>query len=555
VTLKQSLRIAIAAVLVATSLPVLAAATKDPQATNKIDEALNTHYRAGNYDKAERTLQSAIDTCATKLCSKEVLGKLHVAMGVVRGKASKDLSGARKAFERARKADPNTTLEPKLVSPPVARPVVVEFYKVMERDIPRSVAKGLGPLGNLHCVPDSDYEIQTAQPIAVVCDPLDGAVRAELSYRMAGESKYTALLMSVEDGTFRANIPCDSLAKPGTLEVYIVAKDVNQEKIDSFGNSVAPAHYTIVNSTKSPVPTYPGQDAPKRCSELLTGVGALGESCAATQPCKHGLYCAEGACEKTPSCESDSDCTSQRCNDGHCAMEETDSNRDTKPSRWMVGLHGAPDFWIAGKWRGVCSEASQRAGDFYCYNRGETRLHNDTSAMTNRLPMTDANATGAIDPGLSLATIRVMASLDYVLTEHVSVGTRLGWAFLGGPQTIAFTSAGIPSRKRHFIPVHAEARGTYWLRSLGKLGLLPYVHVSAGLAEVDVNMPINAKLNLATRKLDAWHKMGPAFAGGGFGLLYKVAPRYGVQLNVNAMVMLPNMGFVFEPSLGGVVAF
>ena len=44
-------------------------------------------------------------------------------------------------------------------------------------------------------------------------------------------------------------------------------------------------------------------------------------------------------------------------------------------------------------------------------------------------------------------------------------------------------------------------------------------------------------------------------AGGGFGALYNINQRYGIQLNVNTMLMFPTTGFVLEPSLGGVVAF
>lgn len=551
---RQLFRIVISLLVVCITLPA-SAAVKDAATLKKIDEALGSLYPAAKYDKAEHVLQTAIQACGKKFCSAEVLGKAYVAMGIVRGKSSKDLSGARKAFEGAKKADTNAALDPKMVSPAVALSVVAEFYKAMGRDLPRELARSLNTVGNLRCIPASNYEIQTAQPIAVVCDPLEGAVRAELHYRVAGDSEYVALLMTVQDGTFRANIPCEPLTKPGTLDIYIIAQDFNKEKIDSFGNSIAPAHYKIVKSTKDPVPSYPGQAPPKRCEELLVGVGALGEACTATQPCKHSLFCEEGLCQKAPACETDSDCKSERCNNGYCAMDQDAPVVETTPNKWMVGLHGGLDLWLASSWRQVCGEASLRAGDFNCYNRGEDRVYNNTSDKTNRLPMTDPNSAGNIAAGFRPATVRVMASVDYVLMKYLSVGGRLGWAFLGGPKSIHFDSAGQPSRKHAFIPVHAEARGTLWLRSLGKPGLHPYVHLSTGMAEVDVNTPINAKLNGATRKLDAWRKMGPLFAGGGFGALYSINQRFGVQLNLNAMFMLPTTGIILEPSLGGVVGF
>jgi hypothetical protein len=141
----------------------------------------------------------------------------------------------------------------------------------------------------------------------------------------------------------------------------------------------------------------------------------------------------------------------------------------------------------------------------------------------------------------------------------LTVGGRVGWAFGGGPRAIKFTN-GNPSQTKPFLPVHIEARGTLWLRSLGKKGLHPYLHASLGVAEVDAKIPINAKLTLSngqlvTRQLDAWRKMGTTFVGAGGGVLYDLGDRFGAQLNLNVMYMLPSTGLVLEPSLGGVMKF
>lgn len=552
-TLGKLLRIVVSTwIIFATS--AASAANKDAATLKKIDQALGVHYQASKYAKATSLLRSAIKACGKKSCSGEVLAKAHVAVGIVRGKTSKDLADVRKAFELAKAEDPNVTLDPTLAEPPV----ILEFYKVMDRALPPELAKTIGPgapAGKLRCTPLNDYEIQTAQPIAIVCDPLEGVVRAELHYRFEGEADYTALLMSVQDGTLRANIPCEPLTKPGRLDLYVVAQDFNKEKIDTFGTIVAPAHYKIVDSTKEPVPSYPGEPPPKRCNELLIGVASLGDACSATQPCKHSLYCADGICKNAPTCETDSDCASSNCNNGYCEMAQDASEVETKPNQWMVGLHGGLDLWLASSSKKVCGEDSLRAGDFHCYNRDEDRIYNDASAKSNRLPMTDADSGGSIAPGFRMATVRVLASVDYVLKTYLSVGLRVGWAFGGGPRAIEYNSEGHPIGKSKFLPVHAEARGTLWLRSLGKSGLHPYVHLSTGLAEVDANTPINAKLNGQTRKLDAWRKMGPIFVGGGGGAVYSINRTFGVQLNVNAMYMLPNTGLVLEPSLGGIVGF
>jgi hypothetical protein len=44
--------------------------------------------------------------------------------------------------------------------------------------------------------------------------------------------------------------------------------------------------------------------------------------------------------------------------------------------------------------------------------------------------------------------------------------------------------------------------------------------------------------------------MGPGFVTAGGGVVYAFTPQIGAQLNLNLMVMLPNSGFVMQPSLG-----
>jgi len=576
VTPRQLLRILISVLVVSLSLPVLAANRRDAATLKKIDEALNVHYLAADYDKAEKVLQSALEACGTKFCSGEVLAKAYVAIGVIRGNAKQDLAGARTAFESAKAADPNATLDATVVTPAV----LALFYKAMGRELPPEQTKAkpaqtsdsgmsdsndpagsarVSPAGELHCTPISAHEIQTAQPIAVVCEPLEGVVRAELYYRMQGEGEYTAILMSVQDGTLRATIPCEAVAKKGKLEIYVIAQDFNKEMIDTFGNRVTPAHYRIVDKTKQPVPSFPGTAPPKRCEELLIVVAKEGEACSPTKACKHGLYCAEGTCLNAPACETDSDCDNKHCSSGYCAMNQDLPEVDNVPKKFMFGLHAGLDIWLAPTVKQVCGDESLLAGNYNCYNSGEDVIYVNTPEKTNNLGMANPGAAGNVDAGVRLATWRILLSGDYVLTNHFTIGGRLGWAFGGGPQAIKLTN-GVAEQTKRFLPVHLEARATLWLKSLGKTGLHPYVHVSLGVAEVDAKIPINIRLTLnggqvITRPIDAWRKMGTTFVGGGGGALYDLGKKFGVQLNLNAMYMLPSTGLIFEPTLGAVLKF
>ncbi|HEY5960743.1 MAG TPA: hypothetical protein VIV60_29515 [Polyangiaceae bacterium] len=563
-THRQLLRILASLFVVTIALPAVAA-YKDAVSLKKLDEALGVHYLAAEYDKAESVLRAALANCGTKACSGEVIAKLYIAVGVVRGNTKQDIAGAHAAFESAKAADPNATLDAALATPKV----LTEFYKVMERELPPDAMrqaeggeeakdKGLprvSPAGDLRCTPASGYEIPTATPIAVVCEPLEGVVRAELHYRVAGEQAYSAILMSVEEGTLRAHIPCEALTKPGKLDVYIVAQDFNKEMIDTFGNMATPAHYMLVPTTKQPVPSYPGKAPPQRCTELLNGAAAAGQSCSDTVRCRSGLYCAEGSCRQAPACETNSDCESNQCSNGFCAMDVESNDSKQEPKRWMLGLHGGFDFWMAPSAKQVCGRESAIDGTYNCYNAGEDKVY-ITPPRQNSIPMTDDGAGGNVSAGFRPATIRLMLSIDRVLTRYVSVGGRVGWALNGGPRTIKYTE-GYPRQHRPFMPAHVEARGTLWLRSLAKPGLHPYFHLGGGVAEVDAKVEIKGTYRGTARRFDAWRKMGMFFVAGGGGALatFGRSRTHGVQLNINLMYMLPATGIIIEPSAGYALSF
>jgi hypothetical protein len=111
------------------------------------------------------------------------------------------------------------------------------------------------------------------------------------------------------------------------------------------------------------------------------------------------------------------------------------------------------------------------------------------------------------------------------------------------------------------MPVHVELRGAYWFQPLEDRGFHSYVAVSGGLAEVDGKVTVKAYANDAAgnptiqRRLDAWRKLGAGFASVSTGGLYNFAKHHGVQLNLNAMMFFPSVGFVLEPSLGYLVSF
>jgi len=592
VTPKQLLHLVFVALAALVTVPAIGAPNKDAATLKKIDEAVNVHYIAAEFNKAESLLINAIKACGTKACSGEVIAKAYVYVGIIRGNGKNDLAGARQAFENAQAADPNVTLDATLVTPAV----LAEFNKVMGKEGESSTAKPetaeavAAPVGNegeaevtlesdaseeapqggLQCKPATGLEVQTARPIPIQCERMEGVVRGELHYKAVGAEEYTAMLMKFNssNATLQAAVPCDALPKKGTLSVYVIAQNENKEMVATFGTAEAPIQYTIVDKTKEAPPRYPGEPAPGRCKDVLEeakGGAGPGQACTMDHLCRKDHYCNEGICQKTPTCDTNEDCESDHCVDGLCKMKQVFEAK-AKVSRWMVGINIAQDLWISSSAKNVCGGTNASNGDFNCYNAGSSRINvSSDPAVTNNIPMADTS--GNVKTTLVPATTRILASLDYALSPAMTIGTRLGMALNGGPPTIHYDN-GRPSQNKDFFLAHLELRGSYWFTPLDQPGIHPYLGLSLGLAEVDAKVPVTAwyvpaagatctgkQGNFCPRKLDAWRKMGKSFAGLNFGWLLKAGGHHNFVLNVNLNYMLPSSGIVLEPSLGYLFGF
>src|SRR5262245_31173933 len=98
------------------ALPARAQFTRDAAANKKIDEAINQHYVATDFEKAEGVLLGTINACADK-CSPQVYGKAWMYVGIVRGSGRNNQAGAKEAFQKAVAADPNVKLDMVLATP------------------------------------------------------------------------------------------------------------------------------------------------------------------------------------------------------------------------------------------------------------------------------------------------------------------------------------------------------------------------------------------------------------------------------------------------------
>lgn len=228
------------------------------------------------------------------------------------------------------------------------------------------------------------------------------------------------------------------------------------------------------------------------------------------------------------------------------AEDESEPREDAAPAsgspkNW-VGLHFALDFAKIGG-TDVCAPDGAEGSDtasYACFDAGTSNYF---------YAPVESGAAGSVGSGFARGTSRLLLSFDRFVTNNITIGGRVGYAFGGGPTPAAGTK---------FMALHLEPRVSYWFGADPRSQTIrPYIHGMGGVAQVDTKVA-NVPVRLADGTVvgvDAWHKTGTGFLGAGGGLLYAFTPTIGAQLNLNAMLMLGDSGFVIEPSLGIVYGF
>jgi hypothetical protein len=560
-----------------------AAAPKDAAATAKIDEAINVHYLATDFAKAEGQLLGVVKACGKDGCSPQIIGRAWMYVGLVRGSGKQDLAGAREAFGKAKEADSGVALDTALATPEVQ----AEFDAVAGGSGAAAPAAAGGNdtaatlAGVGECSPSPDSEIEIRRPIPMSCKAPEGVTKGVLAFKEFGGTQFVNVPMTLQNGYLRAPIPCSATKMEGALQYVVVMKDGSGATVSSVGTLDEPAQLKIVKTTTQAPPAYPGEAPPARCAEEVecppgmpgctpSGGGGWGDSCTPAEPCKKGLYCNAGACENSPSCETDSDCDSGKCSDGFCQAEESssDSPLGTHFRRVWIGIHGAGDIHFFGKGQDVCGLSSIGNNKYTCFYSGSNvPLQDGIANAPGGIPNTPG-AAGKINGGAKLATFRILASFDYALTRNMTVGTRLGFAFNGAPKGAKYyqdpnTGAiGVGDGKK-FLPLHLELRAAWWPRSLAEGGIKPYVALGGGLAQVDAKMKVPVRYCAGGPGVapctdyyaDVYKRLGQGFGTLAIGVMIPVTSRVGVVPNLNFMYMLPTSGIVLEPSLGMMMGF
>ena len=517
-------RLLLIALLSSIALPAFGQYTRDTAAKKKIDEAINKYYVETDFEKAEGVLLGTINACGEK-CSPAVMSTAWMYVGIVRGSGKNNQAGAKEAFQKAVAADPQVKLDMVLATPETQATFAAAAgggAPAPAETAPAAPVAEEAPGGGLNCSP-SVREVETRRPIPVQCSSDEEVTSMELKYKAFGSDTWKTLPMSKKGNAFRATIPCDGTSVGGTLRVYVRAKDAQAEQIDSWGTKQAPQEFNIAEGVTAEPPAFEGEEPPARCqdkgecppdfpgcSDAKSSGGCEGRgnkdwgaACDNSVDCKCGLLCTDGTCESAPSCDSDADCSTGTCKNGKCDIEGGGGGFGPKEEfkkNWF-GIHFGQDFAFVGG-NNVCDATlGQADANYACFYEGT----DDQPFFRTPFPYRDG-----IQNGMVLATSRIMISYDRALTNRITIGARLGYAFGGGPpagqsasqdavppangnegdEPFQVPANNVATGGRSFLPAHFEVRGAFWFLPLNAKTFRAYGAVGGGLAQVDAKVKI-----------------------------------------------------------------
>ncbi|EYF08338.1 hypothetical protein [Chondromyces apiculatus] len=507
-----------------------AAAPKDAQAEKAITAAMDSDFLETKFDKAQQKLQAALDACGDTGCSKAVKARLYVALGTVLAHGLKELEDARDAFTEGLKLDPGVKPDPDLNSTAVS----FAFEQARTALTRSSTSTGLT------LTPPPEQAVNTPIPVYAEIreDLLARTQQVTLSYQAPGASAFKPLLMKkLRDRGYGINIPCVDLTAEGPVRYYLVATDKDGAIVATAGSREAPLTTAVKKTLSGAPPSWPDFAPPTTCAVVEAEKPA--SQCLDDRQCNEGLQCSAGACVPRP----------------------PPPPPDTLRRNW-VSLSFGPDVSLFSG-EGVCSLQGQSEQNYVCLRDDDTRY--------DGVPTGDV--ANNVNPGFALGTLRLALGYERMLLENVSVGARVGFAFLG-------TSDGGAS----FMPLHLEARGQYYLlpRALKGVGVSPYVLLSTGLAQVDSHVDVQTYEDAAAcganvndpaspcthpsggtdrieeprlQTLRATKQAGLGFLTAGAGIKYEPHPGLALNVAVRAGLTFPVVTMLIAPELGVGIGF
>lgn len=531
-----------------------AAGKKDKEALALADAAINEDYIGANIPAAEEKLAKAIKLCGADNCSGEALAKVYMSRASVVGLGKQDMAAAKQDLVQAYKADPNVKPLDGLTSP--------EFEKAMkEAKAEAGTGSGAGgggntgtggstgtgkpPAGDFDHTPLPEGQVLTPFPIVAEIPDEIGATKVIARYKGFGTTAWKTLTLAKVDGGWGAYVDCQDITSQGDLRYYIVASDDSGTPVATAGSLKDPFKVPLKLKTKEAPPSLPGQEAPKKCAgknetpDDLIGRGdkVEGVSCDATQECKEGLLCSSGVCAIDPDFKVPSSGGGKK-------------NLITVSAQFDISVLSSHD----GK--PVCG------GDKAAINDSLANYACFVTSTQKGFSLNAAAGGNSITGGLGFSHVRLMAGYDRILPFGITVGARVGYTFLGYPDT---STAPQGRQQTPFLPLHLEFRAGWTLAKDGvKKGMIvPHAFLGGGVGEntpylpiaVNCTDPVDGAKCPGKISVDAYELQGLGFVSFGGGATYMIVDNFGVQAELKFSVWVPTLGFSFSPVIAPVVAF
>lgn len=517
-----------------------AAAPKDAQLEGAIKTAMDVEYLETNFDNAEKRLRTAIEACGTDKCTPALKAQGLMALGIVLAGGKKQLDDAREVFAEGLQIDKNAKPDEDLRSSEVNY-AYEQARKQLKLDggsgsaTPAPTGQGLS-----HTAPP-EQRISTPIPLYVELAPelLHDAKKATVTYLAPGAADWKTLVMKrVGERGFGINVPCGDVTVEGDFKYHLTITDADGAIITGVGSRNAPLLTKIKSRIDGNPPSWPGFAPPDMCVAVEAGP----KQCLDDNQCNSGFVCTNGECtEKTG----------------------TTGSEPKGPKRNYVTLTFSPDISIFSG-EGVCSFDGQQDQHYVCLREDGSRY----------LGVPTAKVANNVNPGLAPGTLRIIAGYDRLILDNIMLGARVGFAI---------STATSPDAS--FLPVHAEARGAYYIgkKPFERVGVRPFVFLSGGLAQVDSGATVEVledatacgamipelatspctKPSDSTRtsieprvqKLDAIKQAGQGFVALGGGVQYAITDMISVNAGLRLGLTLPVMTFVMSPEIGATVGF
>lgn len=560
-----------------------AAGEKDKEALKLLSQAMDEDYLATEFAKAAKKINDAVKKCGKDGCTKEVLGKLYVALGTVQGVGEGKLDLAKESFTKAVQADPKAALDTSLTTPELTKAFTEAQKAAGTGGTPSGTGGEAGgepvdkpvPTGDLVHTPPAEQTVNHPVPVYVEIPEDLEVAKVTVQYKPFGGTKFKPVEMKKMGGGFGAVIPCEDVTTTGDIRYYIIATDPEGGSAGTAGSRNDPFKVAIKNEIEGDAPSLPGKKPPEKCrvkedcppglpgcpDAKATG-GPRGEkgwgaSCEETQQCKEGLICLNGSCEEG---KDDSGGGSTASGPGKKNIFSLTAQLD-----WLV-IPGAEK---------VCSGGDATYACFYQDGEDATgQFYGDPA---------DKGGTNGISGGLGVGGGRVMIGYDRMIWNGLGVGARFGVAFGGSPSSDTGPPGNLdydaPAQAKGFLPIHWEIRANYYIGGTGleKGKIRPYVFVGGGQGQVNASVDVSVCDRVAedgsrppedpdgscevdgveaqSRQLQAYKITGLGHVDVGGGATYAFMENFGVAVELKLMFMVPTFGFVLAPTIGPVVGF